>query len=89
LTYLAEQRRPVAACFKRSGYPSKVPAGEFLIMKKVAGLLALFVTLPIWFFLLYRILSAINATELTWFLYWIYVPASVLVNSLTKLAEEG
>ncbi len=56
-------------------------------MKAIASILGLFVTLPIWFFLLYRILDAINAPELTWFLFWIYIPAAILVNTLTKLAE--
>ena len=57
-------------------------------MKAIAGLLALFVTLPIWFFLLHRILEAVNANELMWFLYWAYVPASILVNILAKLAKD-
>ena len=58
-------------------------------MKAIAGLLALFVTMPIWFFLLHRILEAVNANELMWFLYWAYVPASLLANILAKLAEEA
>ena len=58
-------------------------------VKAIAGILALLVTMPIWFFLLYRVLDAVNASELMWFLYWIYVPATILVNSLTKLAEDA
>lgn len=56
-------------------------------MKKVAEVLGVLVTMPIWFFLLYRILTAINATELTWFLYWVYVPAGILVSTLSKISE--
>jgi hypothetical protein len=54
--------------------------------KAIAGLLALFVTLPIWFFLLHQILVSVNASELMWFLYWIYVPVSVLVGAIAKIA---
>lgn len=56
-------------------------------MKAVAGLLGLFVVLPIWYFLLYRVLASVNATEVMWLLYWIYIPIGVLVQVLTKLAE--
>jgi len=57
-------------------------------MKAVAAILGLFITMPIWFFLLYRILEAINASELTWFLYWVYVPVGIIVGVLSKVAEE-
>lgn len=56
--------------------------------KAIFGLLALFITLPIWFFLLYRILQAVNAGELMWFLYWIYLPATALVSVLSRLADD-
>lgn len=57
-------------------------------MKFIAGILGLFVTLPIWLFLVYRILDAVHANELMWFLYWVYVPALFLVHILTKIAEK-
>lgn len=57
-------------------------------MKAISGIIAIFITLPIWFFLLYRILEAVNASELMWFLYWIYVPATILVGVLMKIAGE-
>ena len=57
-------------------------------MKKIAGLLALFVTLPIWYYLLYKILLAVNASELMWFLFWVYFPASILVNTLVTLTKD-
>lgn len=56
-------------------------------MSKLVGILSVFIALPIWFFLLYRILDAVNATELMWFLYWIYVPASIVLGVVAKLAE--
>ena len=57
-------------------------------MKVIAGLLALFVTLPIWFYLLYRILDLVMASELMWFLYWVYVPVGIFVQLLVKFAED-
>ena len=60
-------------------------------MKKTriaAALLALFVTWPIWFYLLYKILESVNASELMWFLYWIYTPASILVGIVAKLVGD-
>ena len=56
-------------------------------MKAFAGILGLFVTLPIWYYLLYKVLQMVGATELMWFLYWIYVPAGFLVAALTRAAE--
>jgi hypothetical protein len=53
----------------------------------IGGLLAIFVTLPIWFYLLYKVLEATNASELMWFLYWIYLPAAILVHIAAKLLE--
>lgn len=57
-------------------------------MKAIAGLVGLFVTMPIWFFLLYRVLEAVHANELMWFLYWVYVPATVFMRILVRLAQD-
>jgi len=56
-------------------------------MQLIAGLLALFVTLPIWFYLMFKILQGVNATELMWFLYWIYLPAHLFMATVQKVAE--
>lgn len=58
-------------------------------MKAIGGFLALFVTVPIWFCLLYQILEAVHATLLMWVLYWVYVPAETLVNHILKVYEES
>jgi hypothetical protein len=60
-------------------------------MKKanvVGAVLAVFVALPIWFYLLYTVLKATNASELTWFLFWVYVPVNLLCAVLAKLTGE-
>lgn len=56
--------------------------------KLIGGLLALFITMPIWYFLLYRVLQSVNASELMWFLYWIYLPVGVLVQTLVQVSKE-
>ena len=58
-------------------------------IKLISGLVGLLVVLPIWYYLVYKILEAINASELLWFLYWIYFPAGVFVAILTKIAESS
>ena len=50
---------------------------------------SVFITLPIWFYVLYQILEAIQANELTWFLYWVYVPFSILIGIVSKFIEKG
>lgn len=60
------------------------------IVAALAGvLLTIFVVMPIWFFLLYRILQAVNAGELMWFLYWVYLPVTLLVAVLTRITMDG
>ena len=56
-------------------------------LRVIASLLSVFVTLPIWYWLMYRILVAINASELMWFLYWIYLPVALLSSTILKLTE--
>lgn len=51
------------------------------------GFVAIFVTLPIWFYLLYQILERVNAGELMWFLYWVYVPFTILIHAVGQLVK--
>lgn len=62
------------------------------ISELIGGLLSLFIGLPIWLFLLYSILKAIQPDRLVWFLFWIYVPVQIIIGILTgivKSFEEG
>lgn len=43
---------------------------------------------PIWFWLLYQVLQRVEASKLMMFLYWIYIPASVLASLFAKLWSE-
>lgn len=51
------------------------------------GILSLLITQPIWFYLLYKILQSVEATDLMWFLYWVYVPASLFIGIFVRLLE--
>lgn len=56
-------------------------------LKIINGLLALFIVMPIWYYLLYKVLQGVNATDVMWLLYWVYVPVGLFVHLLTKIAE--
>ncbi len=55
--------------------------------KTISGILTVFLTMPIWYYLLYKILGSVNATELMWFLYWIYLPVNFFIQTVAKLSE--
>jgi hypothetical protein len=57
-------------------------------MKTFSGLLTLFFSLPIWFYLLYKILVAVNATEVMWFLFWAYIPVATVANVIGRITEK-
>jgi len=58
-------------------------------IKIISALVTLFMYVPIWYYLLYTILDTIGANELTWFLFWVYIPVGLFVNFVTKLVEKG
>ena len=53
----------------------------------ISMILGLLISMPIWFYLLYKILQFVNATEVMWLLYWIYVPSSILISIISKVAD--
>lgn len=53
----------------------------------ISGMLAICITLPIWYYILYQILTAIAASDLTWFLYYIYVPVGLFTSILGSIAR--
>ena len=40
----------------------------------LVAILQFLVITPMWMYLLYQILTRVNATDLMWFVYWAYVP---------------
>lgn len=58
-------------------------------MKILAAVLSVLVTLPIWFYLLYQVLVRVNASELMFFLYWIYVPVALVVAAVKQAIQKS
>lgn len=54
-------------------------------MKLLLTVVSVSISLPIWYYLMYSILTAIQASALVWFLYYVYVPFSLLAGVLTRL----
>lgn len=57
-------------------------------MKVLGLMLGIFVTTPIWFYLLYKILESVNASELMWFLYIAYIPTTIICSIIITLSDE-
>jgi len=53
----------------------------------LGGMLAALLGLPMWFYLLYKILEAVNASDLMWFIYWCYIPVSIIISVIGRIAE--
>lgn len=58
-------------------------------MRILRSVLAIVVVAPIWIYLWYKILVAVQATELMWFLFIIYFPASLTAQVITLYLEGG
>jgi hypothetical protein len=46
-----------------------------------------FVVTPIWYFLLYKVLQFVSATDVMWLAFWIYVPFEIAVRAMMRIAE--
>jgi len=53
----------------------------------VLGIASLLVTQPIWYWLLYQILVRVQASQLMWFLFWVYVPFGLTISILFKISD--
>lgn len=58
-------------------------------MKYVSGIISTLIVMPIWYYLFYKILVAIEASELMFFLYWIYLPAGILIKVIDTVIRES
>lgn len=57
--------------------------------KAIPTLIGLLVITPIWYYLVYQILDRVNASELMWFLFWVYVPAGFFVKFATDAWKDS
>jgi hypothetical protein len=53
----------------------------------LALFLQTFIVLPLWYYLLYQILSRVNATSAMWAAYWTYVPIGILVAVIAGIVK--
>lgn len=58
-------------------------------MKAIGVLIGFMISMPIWFYLLYKILVAVNASDLMWFMYYAYIPATFLAAAIMQLAKSA
>lgn len=56
-------------------------------LKLIIGVLGIFISLPIMFYLQYQILIRVSASELMWFLFWANIPIVFLLQMIAKIAE--
>ena len=56
-------------------------------MKLVAGVLTLLIIWPMTFFLTWSMLKMIGATDLMWFVFWAYIPISLICGLLMAMAQ--
>ena len=52
----------------------------------IGAVLQVLIVSPIWLYLLYSVLKAIEATDLQWLLFWIYVPVCILTGIIRAIA---
>lgn len=57
-------------------------------IKIITGVLSVCLTIPIWLYLFYKVMVMVQATELMWFLFWIYVPVVIVVSALKMVVED-
>lgn len=69
--------------------PDKRNGEQMKAMKLIAGLLGILVVAPIWYYLIYQVLRRVDASELMWFLFWIYLPVGIFVQTLQKITESA
>jgi len=51
------------------------------------GSARMLITQPIWYYLLYQILVYVHATDLQWFLFWVYFPLGIVLVFLETLLQ--
>lgn len=57
-------------------------------MKLFVAILTVFTYLPIWFYLVYQVLVRVEASELMWFLFYVYVPLGLFTATMNSLYQE-
>lgn len=53
----------------------------------LSGFLMICVSMPIWFYLLYKLLAATQASDFMWFMFWAYMPATFLAGFVGQVIK--
>lgn len=53
----------------------------------IGGLVTVFITLPIWYYLMYHLMDKVGASELAWFLYYVYLPVHLFAAIVNRIAQ--
>ena len=56
-------------------------------MKVIISILTVLILFPIRFYLMYYLLTAVNATELPMFIFWVSIPFGLVVSILSEVAK--
>lgn len=63
-------------------------SGGRMKTSKIVELVGSLITLPIWLYLMYWVIGQSNPDRLIWFLFWSYVPLSILIIIISKAVED-
>jgi hypothetical protein len=58
-------------------------------LKTAAALLAIFISFPISIYIRYSLLAAVHADRLLWFLFWVDVPVTILLQVIVRAIESA
>ena len=53
----------------------------------IYGFISILILLPIWLYLMYFLLKNSPADRLVWFLFWLYVPLSIITGVLAAIMK--
>lgn len=53
----------------------------------ISSILFVFLSLPLWMYVLYWILHTINAPTHVWFAFWIYVPVTTIMAVISRIVN--
>lgn len=59
------------------------------MIKNITTSLSLLITTPIYYYIMYQVLVRVDASELMFFLFWVYAPVSMLTIVLRDLVMRG
>lgn len=53
----------------------------------IVGVISLFVSLPISFYLQWHVYQMIHATDVMWLLFWVQFPVLIVMQAISKIVE--